>query len=368
MQDKNFEKHVEVFFQLLRAGLWEQETCLSQYEEIDYGKIYSLADEQSVVGFVAAGLEHVNDIKVPQEFALQFVGDALQLELRNQAMNSFIGSLIDKMRAAGIYTILVKGQGVAQCYERPLWRACGDIDFYLSESNYEVAKAFLKPMADTVDKENKRFQHLGMTIESWIVELHGSLHSSLSRKINKGLDYVHKAIFYGGEVRSWNDNGVTVFLPSANNDVIIIFAHIIQHFYIGGIGLRQVCDWCRLLWTYRDSLNHELLDKRIRKMGLMSEWLAFAALAVEFLGMPVENMPLYDENKCYQRKAKQVMACIIGGGNLGHNSDESYRAKYSGFKLNVITFFRRLREFVTLTMIFPLNAPKFFISYVLGRI
>mgnify|MGYP007016824113 CR=1 FL=1 len=28
-------------------------------------------------------------------------------------------------------------------------------------------------------------------------------------------------------------------------------------------------------------------------MGLMSEWKAFGAYAVEFLGMPVEALPLY---------------------------------------------------------------------------
>ena len=59
----------------------------------------------------------------------------LQIEKQNSAMNSFIGVLVEKMRKEGIYTLLIKGQGVAQCYEKPLWRSCGDIDLYLSEDN-----------------------------------------------------------------------------------------------------------------------------------------------------------------------------------------------------------------------------------------
>lgn len=56
-----------------------------------------MAQEQSVVGLVAAGMEHVLDVKVPKEEVLQFVGQTLQLELRNTSMNSFIGELVDKM-------------------------------------------------------------------------------------------------------------------------------------------------------------------------------------------------------------------------------------------------------------------------------
>ena len=126
-----------VFFELVRAGLWEREARLSQYDNIDYSAILRLAEEQSIVGLVAAGLEHVSDIKVPKQDVLQFIGQTLQLEQRNQAMNYFIGVMVDNMRKEGIYTLLVKGQGIAQCYKRPQWRSCGDVDFFLSDENYE---------------------------------------------------------------------------------------------------------------------------------------------------------------------------------------------------------------------------------------
>ena len=119
---------INAFFALVCAGLWEKEVCLSQFGEVDYGRILELAQEQSVVGLVAAGLEHVVDVKVPKEDVLQFVGLTLQEEQRNTAMNAFIAQIVQKMRDEDIYTLLVKGQGIAQCYERPLWRTSGDID------------------------------------------------------------------------------------------------------------------------------------------------------------------------------------------------------------------------------------------------
>ena len=353
----------------MRAGLWEKEARLSQFEDINFDGILRIAEEQSVVGLAAAGLEHVIDRKAPQEMLLQFVGESLQLEQQNSAMNDFISKLIERMRVAGIYALLVKGQGIAQCYDRPMWRASGDVDLYLSESNYKEAKECLTPLASYVGGEDYKRHHLDMTVDSWTVELHGTMHSDFSKRMNRVLDDVHQSLFYGGEVRSWNDNGVSVFLPSANNDVIIIFTHIIQHFYVGGIGLRQVCDWCRLLWKYRKEIDVNLLESRIRKAGLMTEWRAFAALAVEYLGMPVEAMPLYSESRCYRKKAGRIMKMILKAGNFGHSiNDESYRAKYSGLKADIITFFRRLKEYVRLSMIFPKNGPRFFLGYILWRV
>ena len=153
---------ISAFFELVRAGLWEEEVRLEQYgRSLDYNEILRLSEEQSVVGLVAAGIEHVFDVKIPQKVVLQFVGQTLQLEQRNSAMNTFIGDLVEKMREKGIYVLLVKGQGIAQCYERPLWRASGDIDFLLSEVNYTNAKELLLPLASFVDSE--RGTHLGMS-------------------------------------------------------------------------------------------------------------------------------------------------------------------------------------------------------------
>lgn len=127
---------------MLRAGLWEREVRLADIKNIDLNEVYRIAESQSVIGLVAAGIEHISDVKVPQAEVLQFIGTALQLEQRNQAMNKFIRRLVDQMRTASIYALLLKGQGLAQCYEKPLWRASGDVDLFLSEESYNKAKVF----------------------------------------------------------------------------------------------------------------------------------------------------------------------------------------------------------------------------------
>lgn len=357
----------DAFFALLRAGLWEQDVQLLPYEPLDFENIYELADEQSVVGLLAAGLERVKDRKVTKPEALPFLKKVYSLELRNVSMNHFIGETIEKMRTAGIYSILAKGQGVAQCYSRPQWRAAGDIDFFLDADNYEKAKSLLCPLASSVDQEEKRKKHQAMTIDSWTVELHGLMPTEISERINTGVADVQQDIFEKGGVRAWNNNGVDVFLPNPDNDAILIFTHFLQHFFVGGVGLRQIADWCRLLWTYREEINRPLLEKRLRGMGIMSEWKAFGYFAVSWLGMPEEAMPFYEASHRLSRQAKQICRVILDSGNMGHNKDQSYRHKYPKLIEKSITFWRRVGEFIRLTMIFPCDGPRFFLTYVRRR-
>lgn len=358
---------VNSFFALVRAGLWEQGVKLDPFQPVFFDALYKLADEQSVVGLISAGLEHVEDMKVTKPMALPFLKKVFSLEGRNQAMNEFIGKTVQLLREKGVYTLIVKGQGVAQCYERPQWRSSGDVDFFLDEDNYEMAKVVLIPLASHVDEEDKRRLHLGMTIDSWTVELHGTLHTEISKRINNGIDAIQRDVFQQGKVRIWQNGDTEVFLPAPDEDIILVFTHILEHFFVGGVGLRQLSDWCRLLWTYREQIDVSLLESRLLGMGLMPEWKGFAALAVRYLGMPDDAMPLYTDVPKYRRNADHICRLVLKTGNMGHNIDQSYRKKYPSLVAKIITFFRRLREFAYLTLIFPENAVGFWATYVFRR-
>lgn len=348
----------EVFLEILRGGIWEKEVRLKSYKSIDYNAIYSIAEEQSIIGLITAGLEQVKDVKIPQEWSLQFVGSTLQLEQRNKDMNRFVEDLILRMRKADIYTLLVKGQSVAQCYERPLWRACGDVDLFLSDDNYERAKGFLTPFASKIEPEANFKKHLGLYINGWLVELHGSLRNGLSAKIDKALDNIQKNTFYGGIVRSCVIGNTQVFLLGIENDIIYVFSHILDHFYKGGIGLRQICDWMRVIWKNMEKLNLRELEKMVRQMGLMSEWKAFGAFTVDYLGMPEDAMPFYSPDRKWKLKAERICTFILEVGNFGHNRDNSYYNKPFVVR-KAISFGRRCGDLMRHARIFPMDSLRF---------
>ncbi len=361
----------------MRAGLWEGintnvnhnlNASHNLFENVDWYVVYRLAQEQSVVGLMAAGIENINDnanlnanLKVSQELALTIAGEVLQLEQRNRSMNTFVAQIVGKMRDAGIYTLIVKGQGVGQCYERPLWRAAGDVDFYLSEENFIKARDFFRPLVSAgFDPNDEGARNISAQMPPWDIELHGNQFCGLSQRMDSVINEVQESIMLDGQVRSWINDRTQVFLPSADNDVILIFTHFLKHFYKGGLGLRQLCDWCRLLWTYKDTLNIGLLESRIRKMGLLCEWKAFGAFAVDYLGMPIDSMPFYSQQKKWSRKANGICSFIFEVGNMGHSRDLRFygnksfiRRKIGAFRVRVGDLFRHAR-------LFPLDSLRFF--------
>ena len=347
------ENNNSAFLNLLRAGLWESEVRLFPFGVIDFDAVLAMAEEQGVVGLVAAGIEHVVDGRPAKKDVLQFIGRTVQMEQRNQAMNYFIGVLVEKMREEGIFTLLVKGQGVAQCYARPLWRPSGDVDFLLDTENYKKAKAYLLPLSSSNKNEERYSQHLGISIDPWYVEIHGTLRSGLSARVDRMIDAVQAEVFREGKVRTWKNDVTEVFLPAPDHDVFLVFTHFIKHLYKEGVSLRQVCDWCRLLWTFRPELDVALQERWLRQAGLMDEWQAFAALAVEYLGMPAEAMPLLDVRRKadgsleiderLSLKAEELLSFILASGGQ-----------------------HKVRDTFALAKIFPGNTVKFLPSIFLN--
>ena len=156
-------------------------------------------------------------------------------------------------------------------------------------------------------------------------------------------------------------NGKTqLFLLGVNNDAIYVFTHFLNHFYKGGVGIRQVCDWCRLLWTYRKEIKTGAIEKRLRQMGLVSEWKAFGAFAVDYLGMPPKAMPLYSDDMKWRRKADKICRFVMEVGNFGHNRDTSYYSQYPFLIRKAISLRNRCTDLYHHAKIFPFDSFRFF--------
>lgn len=173
------------------------------------------------------------------------------------------------------------------------------------------------------------------------------------------LDDIQKEVFYDGHVRSWMNGNTQVFLLNETCDAVYVFTHILQHFYKGGIGLRQICDWCRLLWKYRSHVDAALLEMRVRKMGLVSEWKSFGTFTVEYLGMPAEAMPLYSSEEKWNGKASRIMTFIMEVGNFGQNRDSSYIMRYPYLMRKSISAWIRVKNLFRHARIFPLDSIRF---------
>lgn len=183
-----------------------------------------MAKQQSVIGLVAAGIEHVRNLRTEKDISLVFARHVIQLELRNKEMNVFVAMLFDSTHNNNnISAILLKGQGVAQCYERPLWRESGDVDMFFKKEDYAKAIECLAPLASFRDNKAINAKHFEIKIGEWDVEIQGCLVSSFSSKINFVLNEIMNETFHKGEIRYWENYGVQIPLLSADNDAIYVF-------------------------------------------------------------------------------------------------------------------------------------------------
>ena len=368
-------KNREAFLALVRAGLWGNtndndlpalQACdlsganqnENLFEGLDRGEVLKLAEEQSVLGLLSAGVEKLPNGILPLTEKLTLLGKCQLIEQCNVAMNRFLADLARQMSEAGINAVLLKGQGIAQCYERPLWRSSGDVDLLFDKEYYEKAKELLLPLATETGKEFEYNQHQLLTIGSFTIELHGSQRCGLSSRMDAVMDEVQREVCEKGKTRTWMNGDVPINLPAPDEDIILVFTHFLKHFYKGGLGLRQICDWCLLLWTYWETIDVSLLESRLREMRLISEWKAFAAFAVGMLGMPVEAMPLYDSSNRWKSKAKQIEAFVIASGNFGHNRETNHSERsYVSKKAHSMR--RRINDSFHHARIFPLDSMRF---------
>ena len=181
------------------------------------------------------------------------------------------------------------------------------------------------------------------------------------------LDEIQTQMFQNKEFRIWQNGHTSVLLPSPNNDVVFVFTHILQHFYKSGIGLRQICDWSRLLYKYYDEIDEDLLKNRLRKMGILSEWKVFGSFIVRYLGVPKEKVPMFSQSS--SRKVDRLSSYILEKGNFGQNVDRSYLEESTSlFRRKLLSLNILLNNLRLQFAVFPINSIRFGFKNILNGI
>lgn len=92
-------------------------------------------------------------------------------------------------------------------------------------------------------------------------------------------------------------------------------------------------------------------------MGIVAEWQAFGAFAVEWLGMPEEAMPFFERGRSGSRKARQICRVVLDAGNFGHNRDNTFRQK-SFLVRSAVSTWRYTCDTFRYLFVFPKDSLK----------
>ena len=361
-RDSRIGKRTEdQFFALLRAGLWNEVPAREPFADgVDWEALYRLAFAQTVVPLVTDGVNRLPQECLPAEPERldPFLGDMMATAKRNRVLDAFIPKLFTALE--GIPVVLVKGQSLAQDYPDPERRQPGDIDLLLLPESYEAAKAILLPKATKVLDEEWSIWHQGMRFRSVEVEIHGSISTLMSRKLDRKLAALLEEQFDGRVFPTVPIGGADIPVPDADFNAVFVFVHFLQHYWSGGVGLRQLVDWMTFVSVHKRDIHPVILEKRLEDLGFLRVWKTFTGFAQEYLGCPAEKLPLAAAPDA--GKNARIWRYVRRCGNFGKNVDRS-RGKESYLVRKIHSFWRlvvadRLRHFP----VFPQESIRFFLG------
>ena len=361
MEGDRYSRVAEPFFSLLRSGLWNEVPDSSLFAgDTDWEGLYRLSYEQTVVPLVTDGINRLPKDRLPAEPERMdpFLGDMMVTAQRNMKLDTFIPKLFRALK--GIPVILVKGQSLALDYPDPLRRQPGDIDLLMPPSSYEAAKAVLLPKAKKILEEHSGILHQGMYFGSIEVELHGTISTLMSRKLDRKLAALLEDQFDGRVLPTVSIGGADIPVPEANFNAVYVFVHFLNHYWSGGVGLRQLVDWMTFVSVHKRDIHPVILEKTLEDLGLVRVWKVFTGFAQEYLGCPAEKLPL--ATRPDTRKNARIWRYLVRCGNFGKNNDRTrgdepwlVRKVHSFFQLTVAD---RLRHFP----VFPKESIRFFLG------
>ncbi len=359
---------VDRLMALLRAVLWQApaDGRLFAGTRVDWDAIGRLAAQQTVGALALdAALKLPPELLPPREWRLK----ALALMERNRMtavlLDRRVGQVVGLLRARGIRPVLLKGQAYARAYPDAGLRQCGDIDMWVGEEHYRAAYEAAGYAGWERDEPFvPRGKHAGCRVGGVSVELHRVAGELPGAAANRRFRAWSREQLQSG--RTLDIGGARVEVPSAMFDVVFVFMHMYLHFLNGGIGLRQVCDWAMLLHRHTAAIDRAVLERLLREFGLLEGWRMFAPIAVERLGLPEGECPLYSPH--YAAKAERVLEFIVREGNFGHLGRRR-TARPAGFLAGKLHSFRfvtgRLADKLAVD---PAGVMRFYAGYVASGI
>ena len=363
------------FLELLRAGLWGERADESLFREgADWKKILKTAREQAVQSVVMDGIETLPaEAWPPREIIHRMMIDRTINIQMHGLLNRTANEVVEALDAAGITSVLLKGQGVAKNYARPESRSCGDIDLYVGEYNFTRAIEVISGMKnDSLKVGIECDHHVQISLNQVEIELHKKADYMPGTRMNRDFQqWTIESIdnnFSTGSLPSWNNAGTKVSLAPATFDAFFILHHAVRHMTTGGIGFRQLCDWTMYLHCNHAHIDIDALKSKLERYHMRAIWQEFGILAVRHLGLPIEELPLAPASTD-SSKTGQILDQIFISGNFGHaDTNRKYNRKAGYMKRKWRDFSYQSSRLIMLFRLFPQYSAHYFMSWASGGI
>lgn len=311
----HFTAAEETFFKLIRLALFTSPDCRVRISKEEWKEVYDMACKQAVAAIVLDGVELLPPSeKPPTDLLMPWISLVQHIEKRNRQMNRLAVMVCDKFKREGMGNVLLKGQGNATLYPRPLHRTPGDIDLWVDAGRKTLTRYARKynPGAEVL------YHHVDFhVLKDAEIELHFTPSWMNEWPVNRRLqryfrEWKKLSLLHRVEL----PEGVgEIPAPTLEMNRIYLLIHIYRHLFDEGIGLRQLMDYYFVLLQPCDEKARAEAVKVLGRLRLKRFASAVMYVMQEVFGLPADRLLLPPS----PRRGKRLLHEIMLAGNFGQH-------------------------------------------------
>ena len=255
----------------------------------EWDALYKLAKDQGVTALVFEKLESLPaEVAPPKQLMLQWFSHTLSIGKQMERKYLVAADFAERLAAANIPVVVLKGFAIAAYYPQPLHRECGDLDCYMLGKMAE-GEAVATSFGAVVEEANYKHSHIkykGLTIEN-----HKYFTSFNNTARGKGTEAALKQLIFAQAPARWDNSAL--LRPNATFNALFLAKHALRHFIDEAICLRHIMDWALFLKAEAANVDWQLLRPHLEASRVLPFAQLLTRISLRHLGLPAST-PLPD--------------------------------------------------------------------------
>lgn len=312
-------------------------------EKVDWPTIFTLANQQKLLPIL---FEAARKTPAAAENAALFAAVKQQViaQVLHQTMRaSEFADLYQKLRAAGLYPIVVKGQLCSCLYPQTDHRISADDDLLIPDGEFMACHEQLLANGLTTDTP---VDELATADEVSYTKNGSPLYIELHRHLFDSAEDAHDELnHFFTDINPVEMEGFLAMLP--HEHLLYLLLHAYKHFVRSGIGLRQFCDiglWAR---AYHTEIDWQRLHEQCESVHAATFAAAAFHIAGDYLGIEFDLPAPWDGSI----DVEPLLHDSLCGGVYGSN--DLTRLRSATVTLNAVKASRTGEKSSVLRTVFP---------------
>ena len=265
----SLDKEQACLLELVRASLFDSLPEIPN--NVDWKKLFELAKAQCIVPLISTF--------VPEEHRNAWLEISCQSKAHYMRLLYEQNLLCDLLNANSIPFVIFKGTAAAIYYPVPSLRTYGDIDFYVSEQFFDIARSLLEHNCYRFIENNDRHYEYEKNRIAF------ELHNRISRHDIFEIDHI--VLNDINDVMECCLNKNTFPCLSTYKNGLILLWHLAHHLKTSGIGFRHIIDWMMFVHKELDDVSwYDHFSHLAREAGLEKLAIVVTYICKKWLGLP----------------------------------------------------------------------------------